>query len=123
MVLLAVVLSVMVAGLGVLGLVAPGRLLTLMRIFQRPGGLYWAAGIRLLLGGALVLASAATRFPVLLWWLGWFIVVSGLVTPLFGQARLARLLDWWAAQRALFMRLWTLLALAIGLELVYALLV
>lgn len=94
----AVVPSLMVAALGVLGVVVPWCLLARVRRFQHRGGLYLAAALRLVLGGALLLAFAGSCFPVLLWRLGLILVAAALLTPLFGTARLVCLLDWWAAQ-------------------------
>lgn len=121
MTLVALVLSLSVAVLGAVGLVSPPRLFAIVRSFQTPVGLYLAAALRLVLGAALFLAAPASRAPEFLRILGVVIVVAGLITPLFGLDRFRRLLDWWAAQGPIFVRVWATFALAFGLLLAYAL--
>jgi len=119
MAILALVLSLFVAALGALGIISPTRLLSIVRQFQRPAGLYAAAILRLVLGMALFLASPTSRSPEVVRILGAIIFVSGLITPLFGLERFRRLLNWWSARGHTFMRIWAGVALAFGLLLAY----
>jgi len=118
----AVVLSLLIACVGALGVASPERLLDLVRRFQTPTGLWAAAAIRVVLGLALFLAAPASRAPETLRILGPAVVVIGLVTPLFGIERYRRLLDWWASRGAGFLRAWAAVALAFGLLLAWAVL-
>jgi hypothetical protein len=120
MAIVALVLSFLVAALGVVGLISPMRLLEIVRHFQSQVGLYAAAALRVVLGLALFLAAPASRAPKILRILGIIILVAGLFTPLFGVERIHRLMDWWSTQGAVFMRVWAALALAFGLLLAYA---
>lgn len=120
MTIVALTLSLAIAALGAVGIVAPGRLLDVVRHFQTPGGLYVAAGIRLVLGVALLFAASGSRAPVALRILGVFVILVGLATPFFGIDRFRRLLDWWSAQGPGFVRIWAAFALAFGLLLAYA---
>lgn len=117
----ALVLSLLVAGVGALGVAAPARLLDLVRRFQTPRGLYFAAAIRVIFGVALFLAAPASRAPGVIRILGAFTAAVGLVTPAFGLARYRRLLDWWSSRGEGFVRAWAAVALVFGLLLVYAL--
>ncbi|NNL67975.1 MAG: hypothetical protein HKP30_17130 [Myxococcales bacterium] len=121
MTVIAIALSLAIAALGLLGLFAPDRLIGTVRAFQRPGGLYVAAGVRLIFGGALYLAADGSRAPDGVRLLGMLVIVAGIATPLFGLERYARLLDWWAAQGPGFVRAWSVFALLLGLGLGYAL--
>ncbi len=120
MTLVALVLSLFVAALGALGVTSPLRLLGVVRYFQTPAGLYFAAALRVVLGVALFFAAPTSRAPELIRILGVVIIVMGAVTPLFGLERFRRLLDWWSAQGSAFIRAWAVLALAFGLSLAYA---
>jgi hypothetical protein len=119
MALIAFVLSVVVAALGALGVVSPLRLLTIVRRFQTPAGLFAAAAFRVVLGVALVVTATGSRTPDALRILGIVIIVSGLVTPFFGVERFGRLLDWWSTRSPAFMRSWAAIALLVGLLLAY----
>ena len=120
MAIAALVLSLFVAALGALGIVSPMGLLSIVRQFQRPAGIYAAAILRVVLGVALFLAAPSSRLPEVVRILGIIIFVSGLITPLFGLERFRRLLNWWSARGPAFMRVWAGFALAFGLLLAYA---
>jgi hypothetical protein len=120
MAFIAFILSLFVAALGALGMVSPMRLLNIVRHFQSPAGIYAAAALRIILGMALFFAAPTSRAPEFIRILGIIILVGGLITPLFGLERFRRLLDWWSARGATFMRIWAGFALAFGLLLAYA---
>ncbi len=121
MTLVALIICLLAAAFGALGIASPSRLLGVVRYFQTPVGLYFAAGIRVLLGVALLFAAPTSRAPGLIYILGVFIIVIGVITPFFGLERFRRLLDWWSAQGSAFVRGWAVLALLFGLSLAYAL--
>ena len=116
----ALTISVLVAALGVLGLVSPDRLLGVVRRFQSPGGLYAAAAIRLVLGLSLYLAAPGSRAPEALRILGPLVMLIGVITPFFGVERFRRFLDWWSSLGPVVLRLWAGFAFAFGALLAYA---
>jgi hypothetical protein len=116
---LALALSLLIAGIGLIGIVQPAALFAFGRQFASPGGLYAAAALRLLFGAALWLAAPASRAPRALRIVGGLVVVAALLTPLVGPERFAAMLDLFAAQGPLFGRFWGLVALAIGLLLAF----
>ena len=121
MTLVALIICLLTAAFGALGIASPSRLLALVRRLQTPIGLYFAAGIRVLFGVALLFAAPTSRAPGLIYILGVFIIIIGVITPFFGLERFRRLLDWWSAQGSAFVRGWAVLALLFGLSLAYAL--
>jgi hypothetical protein len=121
MTLVALIICLLTSAFGALGIASPSRLLAVVRHFQTPVGLYFAAGIRVLLGVALLFAAPTSRAPGLILILGVAIIVIGVITPFFGLERFRRLLDWWSAQGSAFVRGWAVLALLFGLSLAYAL--
>ena len=122
MTFVALVLSIAIAALGALGLAAPERLLATVERFITPQGLAFAAGIRLVLGGALWLAAPESRAPDLLRVLGAITVIAGIATPFVGVERARRLFDWWSGLGPFALRGWSILAIALGIGLGYALL-
>ena len=115
MTLLALAFSLAIAALGALGLASPARLLGVLQRFRSRGGLYTAAAIRLAMGAVFVLAAPDSGAPALIQGLGIFVILAGLVTPLFGVERFTRLLDWWFTQDAAIVRVWSLFVIAFGL--------
>jgi hypothetical protein len=122
MTLVALIICLLTAAFGAVGIASPSKLVGVVRYFQTPIGLYVAAGIRVLLGVALLFAAPASRAPGLVYVLGVFIIVAGVATPLFGLDRFRRLLDWWSSRGSAFIRGWAVVALLFGLGLAYALL-
>ncbi len=120
MTLVALIICLLTSAFGALGIASPSRLLGVVRYLQTPVGLYFAAGIRVLLGVALLFAAPTSRAPGLILILGVAIIVIGVITPFFGLERFRRLLDWWSAQGSAFVRGWAVLALVFGLSLAYA---
>jgi hypothetical protein len=120
MTLAALIICLLASAFGALGIASPSRLLGVVRYFQTPVGLYFAAGIRVLLGVALLFAAPTSRAPGLIFIVGVAIIVIGVITLFFGLERFRRLLDWWSAQGSAFIRGWAVLALVFGLSLAYA---
>lgn len=106
--------------LGAVGFASPARLLAFVRTFLTQRGLYAVAAIRLVLGVALVAAAPASRAPDALRVLGVIAVVAGMATPFFGVDRFRRVLDWWTARGHGFVRAWSVIVMALGALLVYA---
>ena len=119
MTIVAVILSLLIAALGVLGIVAPGRLVAVGRSVQTPAGLYFAGAFRVLLGLVLFFAAPDSRAPGALRILGVIIVAGGIATPLIGLERSRKLIDWWAKKGSLFLRFWGGVACGFGLWLAY----
>jgi len=119
---LALVLSVVVATIGAIGVMSPEALLGVARYFETPAGLYVAAGLRIVLGIALFVAAPTSRMPGAIRVVGSFVFVAGIVTPFFGTDRLRAVIDWWFSQGGLVVRTAPAFALAFGGFLIWALL-
>jgi hypothetical protein len=118
--ILAFFFSLFVAVLGAVGIVSPVKLLGIVRHFESQAGIYAAAGLRVIMGTALLFSASTSRFPGIVRILGAIILVAGLITPLFGRERIRRILHWWSARGPAFMRVWAGFALGFGLFLAYA---
>jgi hypothetical protein len=117
---IAFVFGVLIAALGLFGLVSPSKLLRLEEYSRKPPLRYIASAIRMLLGATLFLAAPASRAAGAFVTLGIFIFVAGIITLIFGPERFSKLVDWWSAHGPALARVWAALALVLGAFLVYA---
>ena len=119
---LAIVLSLVIAALGVTGLVSPDAMFKVTRPLEKP---YSAAATRVILGGALALAAPRSRAPRTLRVFGLGMFLAGLATPflavVLGTEFDLELHGWWFAPGSLFVRIWAGFALAVGLGLMFIL--
>jgi hypothetical protein len=118
---LATILSALVAGLGVIGVVWPDVLLEFGRSFATPDGLLAAAALRIVFGGSLLIAAQGSRAPSALRLIGIAILVAGLATPMIGVGRTRALLEAASANGGTWVRIAGTLAIALGTSLVFAL--
>jgi len=119
---LALVLSAFVTIIGAIGLIRPEAVIGIARNFETPAGLYAAAGFRILLGIALLLAAPNSRAPGVLRVLGALVLVAGFVTPFFGVEQARAVVDWSSSQGPRVIRAWGGFAVALGCFLVWVLL-
>ena len=108
--------------MGVWGVLVPARLADFVTRFSSKGGLWFAAGIRLVFGLALWFAAPASRAPLLLQVLGFVALVAAVILPFVGVDRFKRLIDWWTALSPNAMRFNSLFAVAVGAVILWALL-
>lgn len=108
--------------MGLWGVLTPARLAEFVTRFGSKGGLWFAAGIRLVLGLALWFAAPASHAPLLLQVLGVLALVAAVVLPFMGVDRFKRLIDWWTNLSPTAMRFNSLFAVAFGAVILWALL-
>lgn len=120
MTLAVALFGVFLIALGLTGMVSPAHLHAFVSRWQSEPGLYSAAGLRILLGVALVFASGDSRAPLYLQAFGGLALLAGVATPFFGLRRFRALLAWWRAQDAAVVRLWCLLVIGVGVSFVWA---
>ena len=117
--LVATLMSLAVVGLGVLGISAPAVLLEFVRSLLAPPALYGVAAVRVVFGGLLISVATASRLPRTLRVIGVFIVVAGVLTPLFGTERSVEAFAWLSRQGPSFIRTVAILPVVLGIFLVY----
>ena len=115
-----IIMGLAVAGLGLIGLVAPSLLLDFGRSLLTESGLYAIAAVRVVIGLLLVFAARNSRMPQTLRVIGSVIIIAGVLTPLFGVTRSAAMFNWLSLQGATFVRVIAVVAIAIGTFVVYA---
>jgi hypothetical protein len=107
-------LSLAIMAIGALGLASPEALMSLVRRWQTPLGIWVAAGFRIAFGVAVWLAAPSSRTPTVLQILGALSVMSGIALPLVGLSRFAAIVSWWERRSAGFKRTWAGVACAFG---------
>jgi hypothetical protein len=117
---IALFVGLLILALGVIGVVAPGVLLTFGQRLLTPVGLYIAVALRVLIGLVLLGASSASRMPGTLRVCGILAVAAGIATPLLGVERAHAIMTWSMAQGWVVLRLWGMLAVAFGGVIIYA---
>jgi hypothetical protein len=120
--LIVSMVSIFVAGMGVLGLVSPARIVSFVSCWQSKTGLWVAFIVRLAFGISLWLVAPASRTPVVLRALAVVSVVSALVLPFIGVARFKSILSWWFSRSPGFMRVWLAVALVFGVFILWSVL-
>jgi hypothetical protein len=113
------IIGAVIAGVGVVGVLAPALLLDLGRSLLSSNGLYGVAAIRVAFGVLLLLVASLSRMPRTLRVIGVIIILNGLVTPFFGVERSEDLLNWFSMRGPAFVRVMALLAIAFGAFVVY----
>ena len=105
---------------GVLGLIAPDRLVALGTVLTTPSGIYGIAALRFLVGVVFLITASSSRMPRTLRILGVIAIIGGILTPLFGVDRSAAAVNWWAAQGPVFLRFPGTVLAGLGAFLIYA---
>jgi hypothetical protein len=117
---IVMIIGFAVAGLGLIGLVAPSLLLDIGKSLLTQGGLYAVAAVRLAFGLLLLFSARVSRMPRTLRVIGIVIIIAGLSTPLFGVERSASMFNWLSIQGSALVRIMAMFAVAFGVLVVYA---
>lgn len=118
--LLAVLIGLIIAALGILGMAAPTVLLDTTEFALTQVGLYVAAALRVAFGIVLIAAAPVSRLPRTVRILGILFIVAGVITPFVGVERARAIVDWWTVQGPIFMRAWAAIAVVLGVFIIYA---
>jgi hypothetical protein len=100
----ALLVALLVILIGLVGVVAPDRLIMAGRYMMTPVGLYAVAALRVGMGLVLILVAPTSRAPKALRAIGAVVLVAGLATPLFGVERSRGIAGWAEAQGPAFLR-------------------
>lgn len=114
------VLSLVIAGFGILSIALPGTFIELLRDSQSSGVMYFGAGFRLIFGVSLLMSAAESRTPDVLRGLGWVFIVAGLLIPVFGFEFFKSAIDSFLSLSRWAARVWGVVALAFGLAIAYS---
>ena len=112
-------LGVVIALLGLFGLVAPERLRTAFRGSASENRFRTEVALRLALGIILWIAADELRFPLVMRALAVFSIAAALGVLMMGRARLDRLVEWWLVRPDGLFRLSFFLVVVFGAFLIY----
>ena len=101
-------------------MVSPASLGDMVNFVTTPAGLYTAAGIRILLGVALLVVASRSRVPKTLRVFGVILIVAGLILPFLGVEFIRGIIDWWLALGTGILRAWGVTAILVSALLAYA---
>ena len=111
--------GVLLVVISLAGIASPPMLLrTVGRVVDRRRGLVFAVVVRVVLGVALLLAAAVSRWPVLFQVLGWLSLAAAVAIPFIGRERLSSLVDWIQGFHPVVVRVWLVVGLLFGAVLV-----
>ena len=114
------VFGIVVGVLSIWGIIAPTRLISIVRsVMDRGFGIYAAVIARVLLGVALIIAAAESRFPTGFEILGWIAIAAAVGLAFIGRERLRKFIGWFDRFSPAQIRLWLVLGIVFGGFLVY----
>ena len=116
----AFAIGMLIAALGVFGLLAPGDFAAAITEAQKRSNIYFLAAGRVAIGVVILLAAGPSRFPFLLGTLGVLIVLGGLVTPFVAAPLRTSVQAWLAGSSKVPLQVWAAVAVTIGTFIVYA---
>lgn len=119
--LLGFAVALLIALIGLTGVVAPDCLMIIGRHAVTPVGLCIVAALRIGIGLVLAWLAPVSRAPMTLRILGIIAVIAGVATLFIGAERAQAILEWWSGQGPVFLRLGAGIALVLGSFIVYAL--
>jgi uncharacterized membrane protein YidH (DUF202 family) len=116
----AALVGIVVGTFGLIGVVAPDRLLRTASALLSPGAIYAVAALRLAFGLAILLVAGRSRAPIALRVLGVLFLLSGVVTMSIGVERARGMIEWARAQDTTAIRLGATVAVMVGAFIVYS---
>lgn len=111
--------------LGMVGVVSPATMKSIGNYFRTPGSLYVAVSIRVVIGALLIVAGPHCR-PDTPWVgltvriIGGLVVVAAVTLLFLGSGRFLAMLDWGLSRPPMALRLWAVVAVAMGGFFLYA---
>jgi hypothetical protein len=112
--------GVLIAAIGLVGVVQPSRLVRTLADWGAQKRLGVAVAVRLVMGVVLLIAAPSCRLPEVVRVVGVIALVAALVLPLLGSKRFEAFVGWWFARPPGFIRGWSLVAVAFGALLLYS---
>ena len=117
---LALLIGLLIAGLGAFGLLAPADFAATIAEIQKRSNIYFLAAGRVVIGIVILLAAGPSRFPFILGTVGVLIVLGGVLTPFMSVPLRQSVQKWMAGGGAIPLQAWAAFALAVGSFIVYA---
>lgn len=107
-------------GVGIAVVLSPATLRKLIHQAIEYRWLYWISGLRVLMGGILVIAASHTRLPGFITGLGVLLVAAGITLPLLGEDRIDSMAAWWLRQSDMMVGIWGVVVAVLGALVIWA---
>jgi len=119
MTILIAIFGTLIALIGALGILSPGKLRGLLQQWPSRGRFWSAVVIRLLVGALFLWLAEELRYPLVMKILGGISIVAAVGILLMGRESLDRLVNWWLGRGDGLLRLGALFAMLFGVFLVH----
>jgi len=118
--IVVVVLGIVICVLSVWGIVAPNRLVDLVKsVAIHESGIYVAVLVRVLMGAALLMTAATSKFPLAFQIIGLIAIIAAVALVFMGRGGMRKLVAWFDRFPAVLIRVWLIAGLGFGAFLVY----
>ena len=109
------VFAVFIAVGSVSAVIFPSQVLTLATEFvAEPGGIWWAAAIRLVLAVLLWFSAPVSRTPATFKVMAGIVLIAAIIIPIMGSERMLMLLAWFDSKPLWVVRVPSVLGVALG---------
>lgn len=120
MIVIVGLVGVVIGVIGGLVILAPLQLRNVLSHVTEIRWLWVIAITRVICGAGLLYAAAATCSPELVSVFGVILVADGIMVPILGPPGIRRMVDWWLRISDMWVRLWGVVATAIGGVLIWS---
>jgi ABC-type xylose transport system permease subunit len=120
MFILAKLIGIVIIIAGAIFLISPNTGKKHMDFCLKGKKLYLGGLLRIIMGVILILASQKSRIPSIVVILGCLVVLKGMLIFILGLEKVKSMIKWWQARPSAILRLMALLAIGIGILLVYS---
>lgn len=121
MVLIAKLIGLWIVGMGLFFLMRPEKMRAVIGFWRQGKRIYYAGGIRVILGSYFILIASQCRWTVMMIAIGILFVAGGISIFVMGPERAQKLLGWVADQKDFFFQTAAAVIIAFGALLLYAL--
>ena len=117
---LVALIGFLIHGVGIAVILSPPSLRKVIHQAIEYRWLNCLSGLRLLVGGVLVIAASATRMPGFITGLGVLLIAAGITLPLLGEERVDRMASWWFHQSDMMVGVWGTVVAILGAVVIWA---
>ncbi len=114
------IIGIVINSIATVYLLKPQFMKQIMEFFKQGKRIYFAALLRLVLAVVFLLAARECDITWVIVLLGILFLISALLIFILGAEKVKSILDWYLKQSLLVLRLFALIALAVGAIIIYA---
>jgi hypothetical protein len=120
MLILVRLVGMILVAIGIVFLISPNRIRQWIVFCQKGRKPYMMGLLRILIGVIFLLAASQSRIVWVIVTIGILALLGGITIFILGLERFKSMLRWWQGRSLLFIRLIALLAIAIGVLILYS---